>query len=83
MEPIKPSIVKPFVVSGPEVKLYPNNIRSEDAKRRMRDMENNIRMTLESRKYKNRDKTPAAVKAAGAGILLTVLIGFLKLRLKK
>ncbi len=80
---IKPTVIKAGVVSGPDVKLHTNSIRSADARQRMGVLEREVNSNIEKYRYKTKDKTPMVVKVAGAGVLIAILAGFLKLRFKK
>ena len=83
MSVIQPNIVTARVVSGPDVKLHTNSIRSTDARQRMDGLEREVNNNIERYRYKTKDKTPMIVKVAGIGVLLAVIGGLLKLRFKK
>ncbi len=83
MSVIQQNIVTTRVVSGPDVKLHTNSIRSADARQRMDGLEREVNNNIERYRYKTKDKTPMIVKVAGIGVLLAVIGGLLKLRFKK
>ncbi len=83
MEVIKPVIVNPGVVSGPDIKLHTNSVRSSDARKRMDVLERDVQNNVQKYSYKTKEKTPLVVKIAGAGVLLAITAGFLRLRYKK
>ncbi len=80
---IKACVITPQVASGPSIELKEKRISMEDS--RMRSRSNEAEINKKVAKYRNRkgEKTPVAVKFAGVALLLSILAGVVKYKIKK
>jgi len=80
---IPPCTVNIGVVSGPDAKLREKNISRQESQRRLHAHESEIKKDVRKNKNKGKEKTPLAVKVAGAVAVLAGIFAFIKMKIKK
>ena len=83
MSALVPCVITQTAVSGPTVSLQDKRISREESHARIRACQEEIGHEIKRKSYKNKDKTPIAVKVGAGILLLAAFFGFLKYKLKK
>lgn len=83
MSTLVPCVITQTTVNGPSVRLRDKTVSREESQNRIRACQEEIGHAVKRKSYKNKDKTPLAVKVAAGIMLLVALLGFLKYKFKK
>lgn len=83
MSGLVPCVITPKVVSGPNIRLQDKTVSREESHARIRACQEEVGHAIKRKSYKNKEKTPLAVKIAAGIMLMVAVIGFLKYKLKK
>ena len=80
---LPPCNISVGVISGPNVLLKDKSLSYQDSKSRARACNEDVNKKIKKKSYKNKDKTPLAVKISAGILLLASVFVFLKYKIKK
>lgn len=80
---LPPCTINTSVVSGPSGRLDSVSLDYQVAKQRTRKQEHAIHAQVQKRSYKNKDKTPTAVKVVSGIAVFAGVLYYLKNKFKK
>ena len=80
---LPPCTVNTSIVSGPTGRLDSISLDYQATKARVRSYDNAIHAQVQKRSYKNKDKTPTAVKVVSGIAVLAGVLYYIKNKFKK
>ncbi len=80
---IKACKITSQVANGPNKELKEKRISMEESRMRSRSNEAEISKKISKYRNRNSDKTPVAVKFTGVALLISIIVGILKYKIKK